>query len=113
MVKIDFIKTEVCPVCGCQTVISESVETEFGGVNVRHHSNGAKWEYREFACGYKVHFCPNFMKEEVLRKCHFDPDEAEKRERQKIVKQLVYQQIESGECDDAYKSALKRAIEYI
>lgn len=113
MVGIDFIKTTSCPVCGCSTIVSESVEIDHDTHQIRRHAHGGNWEYREFACGYEVHYCPNFHKEEVLKKCAFDREEAERKQKRERVRQLIVQQIESGECDDAYKNRLIQAIQYI
>ena len=60
-------------------VVAESVEIDRDTHQIRRHTNGGSWEYREFACGYKVHYSPNFRKEEVLKKCVFDPEEAVKK----------------------------------
>lgn len=111
MVNIEFISTAACPVCGCKTVVSESVETSFG--TVRRHTNGTKWEHRRFACGYYVHYVPNYGREEVLRACSLDPEEKKKKERQAQLKEAVIQKIDDGDCPDEYKERLKRAIEYL
>lgn len=113
MVEINFIKTTSCPVCGCRTVVSESVEIDRDTHKIRCHAHGGNWEYREFACGYEVHYCPNFHKEEVLKKCVFDQEEAAKKQKREQMKQFVVQQIRSGECDEDYKNRLMQAIEYI
>lgn len=114
MVTLDFITTTACPVCGCQVVVSESVEVErFGDRTIRRHCNGGKWEYREFACGCRVHYCPNFMKEEIVQKCAFDPDEAALKEKQNTLKMSIVQQIEAGDCPDNYKTRLKQLLEYV
>lgn len=114
MVDIDFIKTTSCPICGCQTVVSESVETDrTRRREIRRHCNGGKWEHRIFACGYHVHYCPNFCCEEVLEKCAFDQDEAARAEKRKKLKQALVKQIDEGDCQEDYKERLMRAIEYV
>lgn len=113
MVDINFIKTTSCPVCGCRTVVSESVEIDRDTHKIRCHANGGNWEDREFACGYKVHYCPNFYKEEVLKKCAFDQEEAAKMQKRGQAKKLVAQQIKSSECDEDYKNKLMQAIEWL
>jgi hypothetical protein len=113
MVDIDFIKTTHCPICGCQTVISESVEIENGTHKARVHTNGGKWEYRTFACGYGVHYCPNFSKEQVVHKCDFDADEIKKKKQNEQAKNDVIAYIEDITCSDEYRERLKDAIKYI
>lgn len=114
MVSIDFIKTASCPICGCKTVVSESVEVDcVSGREVRRHCNGGKWEHRKFACGYHVHYVPNYGREEILGKCAFDPDEAARAEKRKALKQALVQQIDAGDCQEDYKERLMQAIEYI
>ena len=49
--KLNFIETDRCPICGCNIVIKESVETEFNSTKIREHASGGRWEYRQFACG--------------------------------------------------------------
>lgn len=111
MVKISFIKTTVCPICGCSTVVSESVEVFQG--RVREHCSGGRWEHRKFACGYHVQYCPNFFKELVLGKCSADPEEAVREEKRKALKNLIISQINSGDCQEDYKERLLNAIQYV
>lgn len=114
MVDIDFIRTTSCPICGCKTIVSESVETDcIRKGEVRRHCNGGKWEHRIFACGYHVYFCPNYGREEILGKCAFDPEEAARAEKRKALKMSLLEHIEHGDCQDDYKERLLRAIEYI
>jgi len=113
MVNISFIKTTSCPICGCQTIVSESVEVDSLRKEVRQHCNGGRWEHRTFACGYHVHYCPNFSHEEVIGKCKFDPDEIARAEKRKALKQDLIQKIEDGDCPDDYKNRLKQAIQYV
>ena len=40
------IKTEKCPVCGCDAVIQEWVDTNFDNTKIRKHCNGRHWEHR-------------------------------------------------------------------
>lgn len=81
MVELRHVRTYKCPVCGCTEVVSETIETEFGTNNIRYHANGGRWETREFACGYKVQFVPNFGNETVKKKCALDPGDLEKRKK--------------------------------
>lgn len=113
MVNISFIKTIFCPICGCQTVVSESVEVDNERRKIREHCNGGHWEHRTFACGYHVYYCPNYGYEEVIGKCKFDPDEMARAEKRKAFKQYLIQKIDDGDCQDDYKKRLKEAIQYV
>lgn len=73
--ELKHIKTNKCPICGCSEVIMESVDREWNGDGILYHTNGGRWETREFACGYKVQFVPNFGHEKVRKKCSHDSDE--------------------------------------
>lgn len=69
---LKFIKTDKCPICGCDTVISESVDTGYNNTKVLEHCNGGLWENRDFLCGFKVKYSPNFAKEEYVNNCRND-----------------------------------------
>lgn len=79
--ELKHIKTNKCPICGCSEVIMESVDREWNGDGILYHTNGGRWETREFACGYKVQFVPNFGNEKVKKKCALDPGDLEKRKK--------------------------------
>ena len=113
MVNITFIKTNQCPVCGCKNISLESIESDNDRAEFRRHANGATWETREFACGYRVMYVPNYRHEEVITHCHFDPEIAKEKERKKKAKETILQQIDAAECDDKYKERLRAAIQYV
>lgn len=69
--KLEYIKTEQCPICGCTEVVKEFVEHD--GQTIRTHCNGTRWEHRQFLCGLEMCFVPNFMKETVEKNCNNDP----------------------------------------
>ncbi|MBN1074716.1 hypothetical protein DVV91_10215 [Clostridium botulinum] len=90
------IQTIKCPICGCMEIVKEYVETTcFSEPKVRQHCNGTRWEYREFLCGYKVQYVPNYSRELVSEKseCFYDPKvivrkEKEKQDKEQLVKIL-------------------------
>ena len=86
--KLLFVKTDRCPVCGCDVVIREDIEsTTIGGkTGIREHSNGGRWETRTFACGYRVGYSPNYMREEAEGKCSCDPDLVEQKRKRDAAK---------------------------
>ncbi len=111
MVEINSIRTTECPICGCKTIVSESVETFRNQIN--EHCNGGRWEHRIFACGYHTHYCPNYGKEERLGKCAFDPEEAARAKRRETLRATLLKEIDAGECEDAYKERLRQALKYV
>ena len=79
--ELKHIRTNKCLVCGCTEVISEEIEKEFYSSKIRYHTNGGRWETREFACGYKVGFVPNDGEEIVKKRCVHDPIDLEKKKK--------------------------------
>lgn len=71
------IKTVECPICGCTTIIEESVKTSsVGKPEILKHCMGGQWETRKFLCGYKVNYEPNYLKEveSSLSECYYNPE---------------------------------------
>lgn len=67
---LKYIKTEKCPICGCELIKSENVEVDsFNKNKYREHCNGGRWETRTFSCGYRIEYCPNFSSEEIKGEC--------------------------------------------
>lgn len=71
--KLNFIKTDRCPICGCNIIISESIEPDIDYKSLRTHSYGGQWEHRTFLCGKEVVYIPNFRSEELKGNCKNDP----------------------------------------
>lgn len=113
MVVLKFIHTTKCPVCGCTTVVSESVETETGRPEVRTHTNGGVWESRQFACGYRVDYIPNYYKERVGRPCSVDPVVLEEKRKNTAAKCAVLEYIIGLDCSEAFKTQLSNSIAYL
>lgn len=110
---LTFIKTTKCPICGCDVVIRESVDTEYNSSKIRKHVMGGMWEHRQFACGYGISYCPNFRREEIEYDCLFDPEKLEIERKRDDAKNALYDVIEKLSVDDAYKARLKTAIQYV
>ena len=114
MVNIKFIRTAACPVCGCETVAEESIETDRTASNLlREHCNGSRWEHRKFACGFHTAYIPNYGQEQTLSKCAFDPEEEKRRKQQADAKKAVMDSITAADCPAAYKDRLRQAISYL
>lgn len=71
--KLNFIKTDRCPICGCSIVQSEWIESEIDGKSLLTHACGGQWEHRKFLCGKEISYSPNFRKEEIKGNCKNDP----------------------------------------
>lgn len=113
MVNLKFIKTNKCPVCGCDTVISESIEATSYGVNkpeIRCHTNGGTWEYRQFLCGYSISYVPNFQKEINHKRCFNDPEiELEQNQKNKLRDDII-EVIDNSEAPPSYKNKIKQYL---
>ncbi len=70
------IKTKACPYCLCNTIVRESFDCWDN--KPRKHTNGQYWETREFACGYKTQWVPNFQREECSHECENKIDQEAK-----------------------------------
>lgn len=113
--RLRFVETDRCPVCGCDLVVYEEVETEIRGGErkIREHANGGRWETRVFACGYKVAYCPNFLREEQKDGCKRDPEYLERERKRTAAKKAVVDCISALDADDLYKKRLFDAVRYI
>lgn len=110
MVTIRHITTTKCPTCGCDIIVNEHVETEIGTAKIRQHTNGGVWEHREFACGCRIDYIPNYSKASVGRPCSLDPALLAEKHRQKAARDAVMEYIRGLDCSDTYKSKLCDAI---
>jgi len=113
MMKLKFIKTEKCPICGCDVVVNEGVEKELHLPKIRQHTNGSTWEHRTFACGCEICYSPNFSREEVRGKCSFDPEMIERDKKRSEARDMLNLEIEKLDVDKEFKSRLKDAIKYV
>lgn len=92
---LNFIKTQVCPICGCTEVVYESVDTSSftGRTTIREHVNGGRWERRKFLCGLIVAYTPNFRNEEIFGECENDPEVIERKKKLKEDKEKIREYI--------------------
>lgn len=113
--KLLFVETDRCPICGCDAVIREDVEaTTIGGKSrIREHANGGRWETRTFACGYRVGYSPNFRRETAEGKCSRDPELMEQNRKRNDARRAVTDCISALDVDDVYKGRLLDAVRYI
>lgn len=113
MVTIRYIQTTKCPICDCDVVISEHVETEIGTAKIRQHTNGGVWEHREFACGCRIDYIPNFSKEYVGKQCPQDPVLLAEKQRNLAALSSVMDYIVDLDCSEEYKTKLSNAISHL
>lgn len=112
MVPIRHIRTKLCPVCGCATIVSESVEVDMDRQLIRSHCNGGQWERRAFACGYETQFIPNFYTEQKLVNCKNDPEIRKLNEQKKELKQQLLDLIEGSDVPNHVKSSFAESLRY-
>lgn len=110
---LEFVKTNSCPVCGCDIVTEETIELSRDRKSIRRHTNGGAWEQRTFACGCRISYCPNFRKEEIKGKCVNDPKYIEMMSKRDAAKDVLYSAIEKLDTDDTYKERLRAAIKFV
>jgi hypothetical protein len=98
------LKTIKCPVCGCTKVVRELSE--------KPHTNGLYNEYREFECGYTIHFCPNFpnVSETKVKECFYDPEVKKRVMLQCQAMEKLGKMIPSLDIDEDFKNTLLRRI---
>lgn len=113
MVPIKSIKTTSCPVCGCTTIVLESIEVEVGSTTVRTHCFGGQWETRKFACGYEVQYTPNFGKERKVISCKNDPKLIAIKQKTKDLKENILDMINGSDLPDYIKSRFSDNIQWI
>lgn len=77
---LTLITDQSCPTCGSRTVM-ESVRTL--------HTNGQAFEIREFLCGCRLAWSPNFSRLEVQQRCPKDPDEVALNQKRAAARQAV------------------------
>ena len=70
--ELKFVKAKKCPICGCDIVVKEYVETDIEGKNINVHTNGGLWEHRVFLCGADMEYIPNFLRESLGGQCRND-----------------------------------------
>lgn len=60
-----------CCVCGCEIVVSETIEhdTYSDHPRIRYHCNGERWEKRSFLCGMTYEYSPNFSTAMIYEVC--------------------------------------------
>jgi hypothetical protein len=60
MITLDKLTDTACPSCGAAPVYVEKSS---------QHCSGEWFEWVKFACGFKIHWSPNFSRREVIEAC--------------------------------------------
>lgn len=102
------LKTLQCPVCGCTTIIKESVDiSTFNRREVLKHTNGEMYEHRQFLCGMELKYSPNFKEEVVVKECTEDPIVIARIQKEKEDKEKVLQFLSEHNIDDRIVHKIK------
>lgn len=106
--KLQDIKTNKCPICGCDTVVGEYVD--FNEYEIKVHTNGSRWEHRRFLCGIEICFDPNFDKEYTKGECKNNPEYLKMLQKQEDDKKRL---VEFCETNDIDKNIIRRIHNYV
>lgn len=110
---LEFISTDSCPICGCQEVVGEKVDTfaiRNGVPKICEHAHGGKWEHRDFLCGVRISYSPNGGREELSGRCKNDPLLKARDENREKVLLALKEHIAAIEVDDDFKVLLQDRI---
>jgi len=70
---LKFVTTAACPHCECEEVVKEEIGISsypyHQSREIRYHTNGTRWENRQFLCGYELQFVPNYKAEQERHPC--------------------------------------------
>lgn len=106
------LQRKVCPECGASPK-SEGVEVEHSynsqPARVRQHVNGQRWEWRQFLCGARVVWVPNFEREEMDRyqTCGVSKAARALRAKREKARTILQKAIESLDVDEEWASQLQ------
>ena len=98
------LKNEItCSDCGA--VVSSESRRGF-------HTNGHWNENREFTCGRKIYFSPNFMKIIVEQECPKSPKEKLKITKRKNLATKISKMVKNSRVEKEYKEKLLRDMKW-
>src|SRR5512139_1698269 len=108
--QLQHIKTERCPKCLTTIIVNETVNYDPLRGEICTHTNGGRWETRVFACGFSVHWTPNFRIEEERSECKMDAAYAKKQQAREAARRAVQDFIDTLQVDADYRDHLKRFL---
>lgn len=108
---LKFIKTNVCPKCGCNIVVRESVQNN--GKEVLTHCNGTKWESRQFLCGLEINYEPNFSRESMRGVCRNDMEYKKQLQKIEDDKEKVSKFCKENNIDEKMSGRILDSIKYM
>lgn len=89
--ELKHIQTKKCPICGCNEVVGEYIETcHYKANTIKTHTNGGRWEHKRFLCGKEIIYDPNYRKEYTKGNCDNDPEYIALIRKQKEEKDKIY-----------------------
>lgn len=108
------LKSKKCPVCDAD-VCAEGIETvnewqrTYPTLSFRTHVNGQQWEWREFLCGGRVGWSPNFGREEMStwKRCPNAPERKLTRERREQAVALLKEFLLTLKVDEEFRDAVR------
>jgi len=92
-----------CPHCG-SIIVSESISNK--------HINGQYNETREFECGHRIVYSPNFRTIEYTRLCKNHPDVLAKKAVRKKTKEKLFKYINRLDVDEEFRNNLNSHLKY-
>jgi hypothetical protein len=107
---LQHIRTERCPKCRATIIVNETVDYDPLRGEIRTHAHGGHWETRVFACGFSIHWAPNFGHEEERSECKMDAAYAKKQQARETARRAVEDFIDTLQVDAGYKDHLKRFL---
>ena len=107
-----YVKTNQCPICGCNTIINENIQTEIDRESLLEHCHGGRWETRDFICGMTIKYEPNFSNEQYDRlSCRKNPEKIELIKKKTEMFEEAKRLINGLNQDEDFKEVLLERIE--
>lgn len=102
------IKTTACPHCSTQCVSYEQVDVDYVNRQYLYYANDERGEVREFACGYRISYIPQFSQEESTSMCRDSQAYRTRVEKREAARDAVMKYIDTLDVDEVYREGLKR-----
>ena len=102
--ELNHITDETCRVCNAIAII----DTKEG-----QHANGQWRESREFNCGAKIRYSPNFGEEHCNKPCPNSPELLVIKEKREIAMTKLRKYIKRLQVDKEFKDKLLYTIKYM
>ena len=100
--QLKYIKEERCVICQAPSVLERQP--------TRSHSNGGIQEERQFDCGRRLEYSPNFLRVEVIKECPKHPVICEINQKRDTATRLLREFIDQLDVDEAWKTSKRRSL---